>query len=307
MVLNLKKLDAEKYATRFLEILRTFQSDYEAMPCPPYFILSPFSVEYQNETSFELKLIEVLSWISLDDCYQLLNGFVERFESWSWRWRSAEDVAILSSSNISQLFWNYLGREKFLCLYEKLESHAAKSRQMEKLELLCSIQWNSVLSGFNGNLQDLIVQQHLNWFNKDTSIKPRFDEEWQLFIKQSYDKITGWDEFWNDSILLEKDYVLRAMKSTVFLFFVCPLIELQNDKPTEICVKILCQFSESEEALEIIANEYCDNESLWNMLIQPVIEHCQEQTQPWMLDVQKTLEMVLSATEEIRDEMLNYG
>jgi hypothetical protein len=298
LVLNLKKSDIEKYDIRFLEILRTFQScsRYEAMPDAPYFILSPFSAEYQNETRFQLKLIEILSWISLDECHSLLNVFVERFESWGWRWRSAEDVAILSHSNVSQLFWNYLGREKFLQLYEKLESHVTKSRQMEKLETLCSIQWQSLQSGLNDDLKNLMLEQRLNWFNKNVSIKQELDEKWQIFIEQSHDKITGWHELWNDCILSD---CFRFSDTTYYLFFVCPLIELQHNKPTDIGIKILCKFSESQSALQTVATM---DEHLLDRLIQPVLENLPELNVPHKQEIQKILELVLNKYEEMQDE-----
>jgi tetratricopeptide (TPR) repeat protein len=291
LILNLKKSDIEKYDIRLLEILRTFQSPYEAMP---KLIFSPFSAEYQNETRFQLKLIEILSWISLDDCHQLLNVFVERFESWGWQWRSAEDVAILSRSNISQLFWDYLGREKFLRLYEKLESHVTKSRQMEKLETLCSIQWRLLLSGFNDDLKNLMVQDFLS-FHMNLEIKQELDEKWQVFIEQSYDKITGWHELWDDYILSD---CYRFNDTTTYLFFVCPLIELQHNKPTDIGIKILCKFSESQGALQKVA---AMDEHLLDRLIQPVLGNLSKLIIPQKQEVQKNLELVLEECERMRD------
>jgi hypothetical protein len=291
LVLNLKKSDAEKYATRFLDILKTFQSTYEAMP---QLMFSLFSAEDQNKTRFQLKLIEILSWISLDDCHQLLNVFVERFESWGWRWGSAEDVAILSRSNIRQLFWDYLGREKFLRLYEKLESHVTKSRQMEKLETLCSIQWQLLLSGFNDDLKNLMVQNFLS-LHMNLKIKQELDEKWQVFIEQSHDKITGWHELWNDCILSDS---YRFSDTTTYLFFVCPLIELQHNKPTEMGIKILCKFSESQGALQKVATM---DEHLLDRLIQPVLENLPKLTIPQKQEVQKTLELVLEECERMRE------
>lgn len=296
LVLNLKKSDIEKYDIRFLEIFRTFQSSRKTMPDAPYFILSPSSAEYQNETRFQLKLIEILSWISLDDCHQLLNVFVERFESSDWRWRSAEDVAILSRSNISQLFWDYLGKEKFFHLYEKLESHVTKSRQMEKLEALCTLQWRLLLSGFNNDLKNLMVEQRLDLFNKNVSIKQELDEKWQVFIEQSHDKITGWHELWNDCILSDS---YRFSDTTTYLFFVCPLVEIQHNKPTDIGIKILCKFSESQSALQKVVTM---DELLLDGLIQPILENLPKLTIPQKQEVQKTLELVLEEYERMRDE-----
>ena len=291
LVLNFKKSDTEKYATRFLEILKTFQSSYEAMPS---LIFYSFSVEFQNKTSFELKLIEILSWISLDDCYQLLNVFIERFEEWGWRWHSAEDVAILSHPNIRQLFWNYLGRERFLHLYEKLESHVTKSRQMEKLEVLCSIQWQSLLSGLNDDLKNLMQDVSMNMRQyRDEKYK-----KYQIFIEQSYDKITGWHELWDDGILSE---VGQFSDTTYYLFFVCPLIELQHNKPTDIGINILCKFSKSQVALQKVA---AMDEHLLDRLIQPILENLSEQNIPQKQEVQKTLELVLNKYEEMQDEYL---
>jgi tetratricopeptide (TPR) repeat protein len=298
-VIEIKKSDFnEKYAARFIQILRTFQTDYEVIKP---FMFSMFSFESQNETPFKLKLTEILSWISKEECNKFLDYFIDQFEFYGWKWGSENDLFILSSSNIHHLFWDYLGREKFLSLYSVLESYTDKSRRLNKLESLCSMQLNFL--GCNGIIDELRKYNYPRLY-KDALGEKDINKHFRLFIKNSHDKIKGWDDLLKDSkldidsVICDQHYVANGIPKTLALIFICVFIELQNNEPTELGIKVISEFSKSKKSLQEIVDKQFSFDFL-ERLIKPVIKRYS--TEAWINEVKNVFEIISRIQEEIDD------
>ncbi|MDP3837854.1 MAG: hypothetical protein Q8Q54_02920 [Methylococcales bacterium] len=262
-------------------------------------MLGWYSFENKNETVFQLKLTEILSWISIEDCQQFLNEFVHRFEV--YKSNAEENIFILSRSNIKHLFWNHLGKEKYLSLYALLESYQDKNRSIDKLESLCSLQWDSLLSDLDEIIKELRNKRY-SFFDNVVFNEQEFNEKWRIFMEQSYNKIKDWDEFFTDEIWLGK-YPSHRISKTLLFFFICPLIELHNNKPTDIGIKIISDFANSKELLEIVVSDF--SSELLDELVTPIIENYPEQTYSWISEVSKTLTMTLEIKQELEFESLD--
>ncbi len=295
LVINIKKSDIhEKYAEELIYILRTFQNS--VLDPMPDLIFKPDSLESQNKTPFQLKLTEIMNWVSNEDCQQFLNYFIQNFER--YKSNAEENIVILSRSNIKHLFWNYLGKEKYLSLYALLESYQDKNRSINKLESLCSLQCDWLLSDL-GEIKEELKNKRYSIFSNVVFNEQEFNEKWRIFIEQSYNKIKGWDEFFTNEIWLEK-YPSHRISKTVLFFFICPLIELQNNKPTDIGIKVIADFSNSKELLKTVVSDFSSD--LLDELVTPIIENYPEQTYSWMSEVSKTLMMALEIKQELEFE-----
>jgi len=286
-IINLDKSDLmnETNANRFINIFKTFQRVHEPLPD---FIISPFSIEFQKRTLAHLKLIEILSWVSSKDCSQLLDVFINNFKT--WKSSAAKNLIILSSSNIRRLFWNHLGKEKFLSLYSLLESYAEENRKIDQLESISSIQLDLLLSDYNKIIKEPARKEfYFEYIEPTEQDALRIKERWSVFITQSLEKIIGSNTTYTEKIWDDETFSSNTKKSLSF-FFICSLIELQNQTPSDISLKIISKFSESEPALKIVVDNLPDE--LLNELLTLIIDNYSDQEYLWVIKINKISERI---------------
>ncbi|NWH04458.1 tetratricopeptide repeat protein [Desulfobacter latus] len=277
-VLALKKRDFCKNSNEyFMNILRSFQGfDPENYPIPN--LILGISVESENKIVFDVKLVEILSWISMETAEVALERMIEEFRS--WKFGAAKHIAILGSSNISKLFWNYLGRDEYIKLYSLCNQFDQQNRQMECVATLCRMQLETIFSSF-----DPIISMHgklnlpeLYWQQEEKSERPseeRFFLDFKGVVSESVHLSTGWHSFLNDEVWVEKPYSSLLPKELLALILVSPLLELVNGQLSDIGRDVLYGFADNQGGLGIAVKVFQSPFSetrykLFDLLIQCV-------------------------------------
>lgn len=256
LINKLEFSDFDRNRNQITEIIRSYQ-----MWNPELFPLT--NVHCQN-FDFKVNILKVLSWISKQDIERAMSRLVKQWSNESYL--AFENLNLLKSPDVKNLFWNYLGKRGFLKTYELLEGFIANNKEQEKLETICQLELNNIKNKFTSLAKKSrqlgergftnMFRQH-NHMNIDNDIERdqlMLAKEIQHAVEGSAISISGWENYLNSSSWKKHQFSNELPHSLLILSFIAPLIELANGKNKAINIHTLGGYAKNSPALKNIVS-----------------------------------------------------
>jgi len=202
--------------------------------------------------NFKVKIIEVFCWISKEDEERVIDKLISDFKENSYA--ASENLAILKSSKVSDIFWDYLGADNFKELYEILESFISDKRESEKLDTLSQLRLMDIMSSFY-KLNQGREQVSISYFGcapKNKTEKPiefYLDESQMIQRKEWVEDIQKAVEISANIVAAQHVLIKQPDSDNIslrfhaeVLNFLAPLIKLVNGDISESNIHILINY-----------------------------------------------------------------
>lgn len=286
---------------QIIEIIRSYQ-----MWSPE---LYPLTNIHNPSFDFEVKILEVLSWISKQDIERAIITLVKEWNNNEFG--ASKNLDLLKSSGIKKLFWNYLGKSKFSDLYSVLEEFVANRRKHEKLETICELELFEIKETFSSATKKFkqidfgiftnMLRQHQN-MELNADIEREHQEmaiETLHAVKNAASQISGWENYLSSSLWERYPFSSTELPlNLLILTFIAPLIELANGRVTAINIMVLDGYAKNSIALKNVISFIDSYVVNVNELLKLIPEEALDQKQ------KATLMAVIGAITDIQEEIL---
>ena len=237
---------------RFLQLFREFQKrDYAGHPIPQL-LLHPFSPEYQGLTTFKVKLLEVLSWVSIKDANLALDYLVSEIEKNEVG--ASEHVYILTKSPIRQMLWNHLGSEKYTEL-----TQACQERVFQRQRIAFWISFSDLLlKGMRKHMvpvsELLSLKEHPDdrYGRGSFKIKKWSPAAFTKHLRKASESIAGWRKLLNEEVWENEPYSPELPREILAAVWFGSVLEIMNGKDLNFNFKILAGFTKKDHGLKSV-------------------------------------------------------
>lgn len=211
-------------------------------------------------------LIQLISWIDKDEVGVALRELVKNIEHNAYS--ANKVIQFFKDPFISQMFWEYLGREKYTDLFVLLEKKEHEKLKKSRIKLLAELQIKDVLSCFTDLLIQLKKESLDHWLRPNEDM-PKWSleamKQLEVSCHRSLKFIDGWESFIDGVSFSRND----LPESGQVLIFLASLVEISNGLRIDANTETLMSFAYDKQSFSSV--RHCINEHLLSLFLEWIL------------------------------------